>query len=360
MRGRRRGRPFLLALAVPAVWAASLGAPVAASAQGSAYSIYPGDWISAGYAFQMSTHAVNNAQFYFQNAVASFAFGCTSGSTTWTIQVGMAQGPYTVAATNNNWVASGQQSSYLTYQGAAQIPATDRCPSGQQLQANVNTLRFSANVASPNDTKDQIQIEFHAWDAYAANPSTGNIDCANPQQNPGSGLSACSGPWAYSPPKTTAAQYATAPPPTPAPTPQPPPPPTPKPSTSQPPQPPPTQAPVVKPGSSSASASGSSTGGRSAGGRSSPPSGGRGGGAPTVYTPGPVATPSPTPAGAAVVIGSGGVVGPAPLLTTIATNWVLEAVVGALLVVVVASLLLTSRRQRRTEAPPISPVDGQF
>ena len=79
MWGRHRGRSFLLALAVPAVWAASLGASTGAFAAG-AYAVSPGDWVAAGYDFQMSTHAVNNAQFYFQKAVMTVVLGCSSSS----------------------------------------------------------------------------------------------------------------------------------------------------------------------------------------------------------------------------------------------------------------------------------------
>ena len=344
MRGRSRGRSFLLALAVPAVWAASLGASTGAFAAG-AYTVSPGDWVAAGYDFQMSTHAVNNAQFYFQKAVMTVVLGCSSSSTTWTLQIGMAQGPYTVAASNTNWVASDQQSSYLTFQGAAQIPAADHCPSGQHLQAVGSSLKFSATVTSPNDTKDQLQIRFHAWDAYAFTPSAGNIDCASAQQNPnngaGQGVSACSAPWAYSPPKAAAAPYATAPPSTPNPT-------TSHVTVRHPQTPPPV---TLRPAPAPSSARSTSS--------SAEP---RTGSGTTAFNPGdsPPVTPLPSPRAAPVVIGSGGVPGPASLRLSSSMNWVLVVVVVLLLILVGVALVLTSRRQQRTDVPPIPPVGTHF
>ena len=67
----------------------------------------------------------------------------------------------------------------------------------------------------------------------------------------------------------------------------------------------------------------------------------------------------PSPSSAPVVIGSGGVVGPAPLRLATASNWAPLVVVLLLLCLVVLALVLTSRRRRRVDFPP-PPVGGHF
>ena len=67
----------------------------------------------------------------------------------------------------------------------------------------------------------------------------------------------------------------------------------------------------------------------------------------------------PAPSSAPVVIGSGGVVGPAPLRLATASNWAPLVVVLLLLCLVVLALVLTSRRRRRADFPP-PPVGGHF
>src|SRR5438105_1154525 len=83
--------------------------------------------------------------------------------------------------------------------------------------------------------------------------------------------------------------------------------------------------------------------------------------APRALKPGAAAraaTP-PSPSTAPVVIGSGGVVGPAPLRIATTSNWAPLVVVLLLLCLVVLALVLTSRRRRRVDFPP-PPVGGHF
>ena len=226
MWGRTRGKPFVLALAVSAVWAASLSAYTVAGAAATGSltvqsvdmpgqrDVSPGDWISAGYAFQLNgKRAAGNAEFHFQDAVARVELGCDDKTAVWELDVLMGEGPYTVAENDDDWVPTDEESSFQTYQGAARIPDGDRCPSGQQLQVIHHGLTFAATVTSPNDTLDRLHARFHAWDAFANGPGTGNVDCASSSQNPttdghkGKGIEACDGGWAPSPPETTAAPY---------------------------------------------------------------------------------------------------------------------------------------------------------
>jgi len=83
--------------------------------------------------------------------------------------------------------------------------------------------------------------------------------------------------------------------------------------------------------------------------------------APRALKPGaaPRAATPPSPSTAPVVIGSGGVVGPAPLRLATASNWAPLVVVLLLLCLVVLALVLTSRRRRRVDFPP-PPVGGHF
>src|SRR5438132_2656300 len=83
--------------------------------------------------------------------------------------------------------------------------------------------------------------------------------------------------------------------------------------------------------------------------------------APRALKPGaaPRAATPPSPSTAPVVIGSGGVVGPAPLRIATASNWAPLVVVLLLLCLVVLALVLTSRRRRRVDFPP-PPVGGHF
>ena len=83
--------------------------------------------------------------------------------------------------------------------------------------------------------------------------------------------------------------------------------------------------------------------------------------APRALKPGaaPRAATPPSPSTAPVVIGSGGVVGPAPLRIATTSNWAPLVVVLLLLCLVVLALVLTSRRRRRADFPP-PPVGGHF
>lgn len=382
MWGRFRGRHFLLALVAPAVCMASAVTATAVAAAGSGVittnpgnmpgpsqnHLSPGDIISVGYHLQV-TGAHPTDTFYVQNAVATIKLGCSPGATSWTLQVSMSDGPYSVPSNynqNGGWVATDQPSSYTTYQGAGQIPSADQCPGHQQLQQVNNGVTFSVVLQSPNDTVSQVHLQFHAVDANA-NGHQGNISCGNSSQNPVTnsqnlaGTGACAsgfgGPFDAHP--ASAAQYVAPPPPPPPTTPKPAPTPgpTPKPSGSN------TTLPViVKPGSSQGSGStgGGTSGGTAAASASGRTGGGASGGGPTAFSPITVPTATPLPSTPPVVIGSGGVVGPAPLLVSISTNWVPLIVVVALLILVVVALVLTSRRRRRADMPVPPPVIGHF
>jgi hypothetical protein len=373
MWGRSWGRGFLLALVLPAVWAATSVTSPAVEAAGtgvitagpgnmpeaSQTHLKPGDIISVGYDLSvMGAHPTDT--FYVEHAVATIKLGCNPSNALWTLQISMSDGPYSVPSgysRNGGWVTTDQQSSYTTYQGKAPIPNGDQC-SNNKLQPVNNGVSFSAVLQSPGDTTSPVHLQFHAIDANA-NGSQGNIYCGNSSQNPVTneqtlaGTPACSSAFdLFDARPATAGTYGatTAPPPT---TPKPaPPPPSPKPSTSG------VHPVVVKPGSSKGSVPTAS--GTSAASLSGHAAGGSSAGGPTPFQPDSIATPTPLPSTPPVVIGSGGVVGPAPLLVSISTNWVPLIIVVALLILVVVALAVTSRRRRRNELPVTPPVIGHF
>ena len=338
----------MLALAFSAVWAASLGAyTIASAASTGSLTVQSADMPGQRYDFQLNgKKAVGNAQFYFQDAVARVELGCDDSTAVWELDVGMGQGPYTVAQNDHDWVPTDQESSFQTYQGAAQIPGGDQCPRGQQLQVIHHGLSFGATLTSPNDTLDQLRANFHAWDAHANRPQDGNIDCASSSQNPitdshnGKGIDACSGAWAPTPPQTTAASYV--PPPASQP-------PAPSPSNlgsnPAPRQPSPVQLPVVVRDGSVAGTS------NTAAAAATSPDGG-----PVDISPGSATL---SPGTAPVVIGANTPLGAAPLLIAITADWVPLLAILGLLPLVLLVLLLVSRRRRRTDVPP-PPVAGHF
>jgi hypothetical protein len=167
-------------------------------------TLYPGDWIGAGYSFQMTGArpaqlvTVEQGTAWLQVACEDTDAG--TGTIAGTIQVPLSGGPYATAAGATDWYPfTGTPGLYtdgfdpLTYQGVRQAP--DLCNGGTMW---VNAEVFQANLGS-TDAVDQLLFRFHAATA------SGAVDCADALQNPAPGVAGCGAAWTG-----TAAQSANA------------------------------------------------------------------------------------------------------------------------------------------------------
>jgi hypothetical protein len=152
----------------------------------------PGDHFNAGYLFKFPTNHPT-ATVLFTHPTATFPFHCTAnekGPEDGHITLFLAEGPYTVPANDNKQFPAENEKAAAGYQ--ADIILGDLCGEGQPIYFNYSSEfngTFTSDLES-TDTTDKIEIHFHYRDANAKTDN--NINCADPAQNPGDGLSDCS------------------------------------------------------------------------------------------------------------------------------------------------------------------------
>jgi uncharacterized repeat protein (TIGR01451 family) len=155
--------------------------------------VTPGDWISVGYDFTMPG-AHQAASVSFIGAQIGLPVRCTdAGSVVGTITVPLPTATYSIPAGSSAWYPTGAQADPSAYQAAVLAP--DLC-SGQRMHLNYGGsfgATFSADVRS-TDTQDKVNLRFHYRDPMAK--GKGNVDCADPAQNPTPGnAAACGSSW---------------------------------------------------------------------------------------------------------------------------------------------------------------------
>lgn len=171
-------------------------------------SIRPGDWISAGYQFSLPGNNGKKLSTIvgFDQAAVVLPVTCSGGGGG-SIVIGLgnpadpyASDPYHVPANFAKWAptsllgdgstVNGSQQSYGSFEGALQAP--DLCHGvpmrDTAASLSVPTVQWSvAPVAA-------ISVQFHYRDPNAM--GHGNVDCASPTDNPGTGNAAvCGASW---------------------------------------------------------------------------------------------------------------------------------------------------------------------
>jgi len=160
----------------------------------NAPSVQPGQWVGAGYTFQMTGARlaqvvnVNQAQVFLQ--VACQDTDVNTGTIAGTLRLNLSSGPYpTVLGSSDRYPFTTSPTLYAdgfdpaTYQGNAQAP--DLCGGGTMW---INAATFRGNVSS-TDATDALLMRFHVETA------SGLINCSSVTQNPAPGVTGCGAQW---------------------------------------------------------------------------------------------------------------------------------------------------------------------
>ena len=153
------------------------------SMEGDLKNIEPGDWVNAGYHFNLG-NKLHPAEVVTVSGSVSLAVKCSDGTTPAgsPIVIPLTTQTYTVAAGNTNWVPSGDQLSVLNWQGAVQAP--DLCAGiGTGEMRNQIGAVFTGTF-SANPPTSPINIQFHYRDPAAkGKPDTNCTDINDPNRN---------------------------------------------------------------------------------------------------------------------------------------------------------------------------------
>jgi hypothetical protein len=159
---------FLGMLAIPVIANANSVA-ITGSMEG-AIKIANGDFVSGGYVFEVKgNHSAMKV--YMQNASIVFHGSCSNGSSQNTLTLPLKAGPYNVAANDNNWQPTGDETSSVGFEGSITASV---CGGSGELDAS-SGASFSGDLQS-DVTANQVDVRFHYRDPNAK--GKGNYDCS--------------------------------------------------------------------------------------------------------------------------------------------------------------------------------------
>jgi hypothetical protein len=162
-------------------------------------AIAPYSWIAIG--FTVMDHNNKNASTPVQltGGQAFINYACSAnGAQAGTLTIPLTSLLGTLPANYNGpggWFPTNQQSAQTTYQTSIVVPPT-LC-GGNAIYLTDNPATFTGTLLAPGAPNDQFHIQFHVAIPNAL--GLGNVNCANPSQNPtqsnGQGVSACNFGW---------------------------------------------------------------------------------------------------------------------------------------------------------------------
>jgi hypothetical protein len=174
-------------------------------------TVDPGDVLAAGYAVQV---AGSGASVSVSGAWVTIPLTCQGGGGS-SVTLSFATASYNAGP---GWTPTSQSQPASSYQTSATVGGHG-CGGGGSYRAG--TATFSATLTAA-DTSNPFSIRFHVVDgAQGGDGDSGRVNCADPSQNPGGGISACDGPWSPAASTTAAPANPPTPPPTARPTPTP-------------------------------------------------------------------------------------------------------------------------------------------
>jgi hypothetical protein len=185
-----------VALAIGAVfWVVAASAntiSIGPASMEGAIKVSPGEWINAGFRFKYhGSHPQSTVAF--QGATFTFAAKCVGSGTSVSLQIAAPDETFLVTANDTGHEPTNDHDSAASFQAAARygVDTPDLCGGGDiDLRRGAT---FTAEVKS-SDTSDAIAVQFHYRSAAAKNK--GNVNCADPAQNPDPGSpSVCGASW---------------------------------------------------------------------------------------------------------------------------------------------------------------------
>ena len=144
--------------------------------EGDLSNIQPGDWVNAGYHFNLgASHPNDTVQV---TGSVSMAVKCSDGTTPAgsPIVVPLGTNSYTVPANNSGWFPTGGQATTVVFQGAVQAP--NLCGGiGTGAMRNQIGAVFTGGF-TPNPPTSPINVQFHYRDPAAKGKP--NTNCSDP------------------------------------------------------------------------------------------------------------------------------------------------------------------------------------
>jgi hypothetical protein len=149
-----------------------------------ATNLQPGDSIYAGYSFQYPGQGSGanyppGAITVFKDGQAVLSVSCPDNSvpSQSSVTVPMPYQSYDGTQTSNGWFPTGDQTSFLSYQGSLQMPSlcptTVANPTGTMVVGKQTMGPFTAMVYTSATSYPTIQVRWHYGDAATAGAATG-------------------------------------------------------------------------------------------------------------------------------------------------------------------------------------------